>query len=119
MPLVPRGADDRSRAKAREGWGLQADRVVKQTTRVQRNKRLQEFDAWLAENNRTTLHELVEAQPLDPEEICEALIAYGKEMFFAGFPDGNFAETVTARGDHGTPPPACGGMGLSVQLGLG
>ena len=96
MPLIPRGAEDKTRARAREGWSLQADRVVKQTTRLQRDKRLSEFDVWLAENLRTTLHELVEAQPLDPEEVCEALIAYGKEMFFAGFPYGNFAETVNA-----------------------
>ena len=96
MPLAPRGPDDRSRAEARSGWGLQADRAVKQSTRNQRSKRLAEFDSWLADNLRTTLVELVDAALLDPEEICEALIAYGKEMFLAGYPYGNFAETINA-----------------------
>lgn len=69
---------------------------MKQSTRDQRQKRLREFDIWLADNLRTTLVELIDAALLDPEEVCEALITYSKDMFLAGYPYGNFAETVNA-----------------------
>ena len=50
------------------------------------------FDAWLQENLRTNLHELLDARTLDAEFVSEALVSYGKEMYNAGRSYGKFSE---------------------------
>ena len=96
MPLQPAGRDDASRAERRAGVQLQADRVLLQSTRNRREVLLGAFDAWLAENLRTNLHELLDARTLDAEFVSEALVSYGKEMYNAGRSYGKFSETINA-----------------------
>ena len=81
MPLAPFGTEERERARRRGGIQLQADRVIRQQTRNRRETLLSAFDSWLAESWRTNLHGLLESGHLDAEEISEALVAYGKEMY--------------------------------------
>lgn len=96
MPLQPAGRDDASRAERRAGVQLQADRVLLQSTRNRREVLLGAFDAWLQENLRTNLHELLDARTLDAEFVSEAHVSYGKEMYNAGRSYGKFSETINA-----------------------
>lgn len=96
MPLVPVGAGETDRAARRSGSVLQADRVILQQTRQRRDSLLSAFDTWLYENWRTTLVELVDGRTVNFEEVTEALVAYGKEMYQSGKSYGRFSETLNA-----------------------
>ena len=77
MPLAPVSADDRKRAGDCAAVRLQADRIIRQETRTNRDRLLWGFWLWLAEHFGTTLHELLFAGGLDPEFISEILVTYG------------------------------------------
>lgn len=96
MPLQPTGSGDTQRAARRAGVTLQADRVILQQTRDRRDALLTEFDVWLGEHWRTTLNELICRGSLDCEEVSEALVAYGKQMYHAGRSYSKFSETINA-----------------------
>eukprot|EP00435_Cladocopium_sp_Y103_P013662 s4315_g3.t1 len=96
MPLLPSGVGDAQRAERRAGVTLQADRVILQQTRDRRQVLLTDFDNWLSENLRVTLHEFVGRHALDCEAVAEALVAYGKDMYYAGKSFGKFSETINA-----------------------
>eukprot|EP00438_Fugacium_kawagutii_P001143 Skav218134 [mRNA] locus=scaffold759:371388:377624:- [translate_table: standard] len=95
MP-ISRGLDEQQRASRRAGTVLQADRVVTQTTRDRRDGLLSAFDNWLAQNMRITLARLLEGSSGDPEAVSEALVAYGKDMYYSGKSYGKFSETINA-----------------------
>ena len=95
MPLNPSGRDEVLRAQRRSGNQLQADRVVLQQTRDRRGSLLSAFDEWLGENLRVTLEDLLGRQ-CDPEQVAEALVSYGKDMYNAGKSYGKFSETINA-----------------------
>lgn len=78
MPLRPTGAGQADRAARRAGTVLQADKVVLQSARDNREQ------LWLAGNLRTTLWDLLERQVPDPEAVCDALVAYGKDLYRSG-----------------------------------
>ena len=96
MPLVPTGREEVARAARRSGNVLQPDRVVLQPTRNRRDVLVSAFESWLAENWRSTLHEMLDKAAFDCEEINEALIAYGKSLYEAGKSYGKFSETINA-----------------------
>eukprot|EP00438_Fugacium_kawagutii_P013361 Skav216467 [mRNA] locus=scaffold1123:2159:6532:+ [translate_table: standard] len=95
MP-ISKTLDEQQRASRRAGTVLQADRVVTQTTRDRRDGLLSAFDTWLASNMRTTLSRLLEGSSGDPEAVSEALVAYGKDMYYSGKSYGKFSETINA-----------------------
>ena len=96
MPILPTGAEDVRRAGRRAEVQLHADRVVKQQTRNYRQSLLSKFDTWLAEAMRTTLDDLLHSGQFDAEAVAEALTAYGKELYYAGRPYGQYSETINA-----------------------
>ena len=96
MPLQPSGNEDRKRAARRLGVEIHADRVVKPRTRTYRQTLLGHFDEWLVESMRVTLQELLEGRQFDAEFISEALTAYGKDLYYAGRPYGQYSETINA-----------------------
>ena len=96
MPLCPAGADETKRAQRRADAVLQADRVVKQKTRDHRETLLQAFDRWLREHLGSALDELLDQGRDNPEAVSDALVAFGKEMFYAGKSYGRFSETINA-----------------------
>ena len=96
MPITPAGTEDLKRAQRRAGVQLFPDRVVNQRTRSHRDTLLEQFDNWLAESFRTTLHELVFGRDFHAETVAEALTSYGKQMYYAGKPYGRFSETINA-----------------------
>eukprot|EP00435_Cladocopium_sp_Y103_P016191 s1218_g4.t1 len=96
MPLSVSGGGDAQRAARRAGTILQADRVILPQTRQRREQLLQQFDNWLSENWRTTLNELIGGREPNFEDICEAVIAYGKDLFHSGKSYGRFSETINA-----------------------
>lgn len=94
--LIPETAGDQDRARRRQDVVLVADRVVKQQTRNRRDLLLEDFGAWLAKFARTTLRELIDGRDVDPEQVSEYLVAYGKQLYYAGKPYGKFSETINA-----------------------
>eukprot|EP00438_Fugacium_kawagutii_P033109 Skav219660 [mRNA] locus=scaffold1257:38988:40049:+ [translate_table: standard] len=94
MPLEATGAEDQRRARRRAATELFTDRVVKQSTRNYRKGLLDVFSRWLAESYRLTLDELVSGNTYDADFICEILVNYGREMYYAGKAYGKFSETV-------------------------
>eukprot|EP00435_Cladocopium_sp_Y103_P043042 s6_g12.t1 len=94
MPILPQGTEDQRRAQRRAQVQLATDRVIRPQTRSRRDALLEEFDAWLAANAQTTLSALIEERECDPEYVSEMLVAYGKELFYAGKAYGRFSETI-------------------------
>ena len=90
------GEADADRAARRASVQLTADRAVLPRTRSSREKLLQVFEEWLIENWRVTLSDLVDVRQVDVELVSEALVAYGKSLFYAGKPYGRFSETINA-----------------------
>ena len=52
MPLAPFSADDLKRARERASVELRPERMVKQTTRTNRDRLLEVFDLWIVEHFR-------------------------------------------------------------------
>ena len=96
MPFAPSGTGETLRAQRRAGNVLQADRVILHQTRQRRDTLLHAFDVWLVENLCTTLEELVGRPFIDYEEVSEALVACGKDMYQSGKSYGRFSETINA-----------------------
>ena len=96
MPLMPAGTGEVDRAMRRAGNVLQADRVILPQTRQRRDCLLTAFDSWLAANWRTTLVELVDGRSINFEDVSEAVVAYGKDMYQSGKSYGRFSETINA-----------------------
>ena len=96
MPPVPRDRDEVERAARRATTVLEADRVVRPKTRSYRNTLLEQFEEWLVENLSLRVEDLTDSYLFEPERVSEILVAYGKEMFFAGRPFGRFSETINA-----------------------
>ena len=94
MPIGPLTADDKKRAERRADSCIQADRVVREKTRTYRENLLSAFDAWLRDTFQLCLDELLAEGMKDPEVVSEALVAYGKELFYGGRAYGRFAETI-------------------------
>lgn len=89
-----------SRAQRRSGVQLVPGRAVKPLTRSRQNVLLEEFGGWLFQESGMTLSELIDAEVPNPEMICDWLVTYGKQMYYAGKSYGRYAETingVTAR----------------------
>ena len=96
MPLHPVGSGEADRACRRAGNVLQADRVILPQTRLRRDVLLTAFDTWLAENLGTTLAELIGGRTINFEEVAEAVVSYGKDMYQSGKSYGRFSETINA-----------------------
>eukprot|EP00438_Fugacium_kawagutii_P018831 Skav221701 [mRNA] locus=scaffold1494:459337:464550:+ [translate_table: standard] len=94
MPIGPASAAENARAGRRAQVTLFADRVVRPQTRTRRDKLLEQFDAWLQENAQVTLEALLTAPKIQPEQVAEYLVEYGKQLFYGGKPYGRFAETI-------------------------
>lgn len=57
---------------------------------------LEDFDSWLVKTARTTLSQLLDGKNLDAERVSDLLVAYGKQLYYAGKPYGRFSETINA-----------------------
>lgn len=94
MPLMPVGSEEHQRAARRARVSIAADRAVRPQTRNRRDVLLGQFDDWLRPNAEVTLEELIESREIDPEQISNLLVEYGKELFYAGKSYGRFSETI-------------------------
>eukprot|EP00438_Fugacium_kawagutii_P024998 Skav224819 [mRNA] locus=scaffold613:5807:6922:+ [translate_table: standard] len=94
--LVPESTGDFDRAHRRQDVILVAGRVVKQQTRARRDVLLEDFDSWLVQFAKITLRELLDSGSLEPERVSDLLVAYGKQLYYAGKPYGRFSETINA-----------------------
>ncbi|CAE7213749.1 unnamed protein product, partial [Symbiodinium necroappetens] len=96
-PAEPRGQRDLERQTRRSASALPSGRPVLPTTRSNRARLLGLFDAWLAERG-SSLKALTSRSPLDPAAIGQALTNYGRDLYDAGRPYGDYSETVNAVG---------------------
>ena len=96
-PLEPRGQRDVDRQARRSASALPSGRPVLPRTRSNRARLLGLFDAWLAERG-SSLKALTSGSPLDPAAIGQALTNYGRDLYDAGRPYGDYSETVNAVG---------------------
>jgi len=93
--LQPRDAADRARQQQRI-FGLPTGRPVQSRTRSNRGWLSAAFSQWLEEVAGFPLAFLVERKPFDPEELCDWLVAYGRDLYNSGRPYWHYAETVNA-----------------------
>ena len=96
MPICPTGVDEQRLADRRAGNQLQADTVILQQTRNRREAVLSQFDSWLAESWQLTLQELLFGSSFSCENLCEALVAYGEDMYNAGESYRRYSGTINA-----------------------
>lgn len=95
-PLTPAGAEESEKAQRRAGVALIADRVLRPQTRTRREQLLDMFESWLLVNQRLTLEQLLNRHECDADFVSETLVAYGKELYYAGKPYGRYSETINA-----------------------
>lgn len=93
MPLDAATREERERASRRQNVRLEADRVIHQRTRSNRDILLEQFDCWLRERG-SCFSELVEGPNVDPEFVSNVLVEYGKDLYYSGKPYGRYAETI-------------------------
>lgn len=93
MPMIGAEAE---RALRRENIQLNTDRVVKESTRENRQKLLVQFETWLFAEHQISWSEMIMRKPIDPEEICHWLVLYGKELHYSGKSYTRYAETINA-----------------------
>ena len=91
-PPAPRTPADARRAESRAPLQLFADRIVRQTTRINRAKLLEDFEAWLIQAGYMTLKAILSW----PEEISGILVSYGRSLFRAGAAYYRYSETINA-----------------------
>ena len=96
MVLTATGAEELSRARRRAEVNLVPDRTVSQVTRSRRQTLLDAFEGWLRNSAGLGLADIVDAKEADPEVAADWLVAYGRELFYAGKAYGRFAETLNA-----------------------
>ena len=94
--LGPRNAADRARAERRSPLGLPAGRAVLPRTGSNRADLAAAFSQWLLDVSGTDLQSLLERKPFDAEEVAEALVRYGRDLYGSGRPYWHFAETINA-----------------------
>ncbi|OLQ15595.1 hypothetical protein AK812_SmicGene21 [Symbiodinium microadriaticum] len=95
-PPAPRTPADARRAESRAPLQLFADRIVRLTTRINRAKLLEDFEAWLIQAGYMTLKAIL-SWPLDrTEEISGILVSYGRSLFRAGAAYYRYSETINA-----------------------
>ena len=95
-PPAPRTPADARRAESRAPLQLFADRIVRPTTRINRAKLLEDFEAWLIQAGYMTLKAIL-SWPLDrTEEISGILVSYGRSLFRAGAAYYRYSETINA-----------------------
>ena len=94
MPILPTGLEEHSRAARRAPVAIAADRAVRPQTRTRREALLADFDSWLRTSVFFSLEDLVDRRDVDPEEVSNMLVEYGKELFYAGKSYGRFSETI-------------------------
>ena len=94
--MDPMTAADLKRAEYRSSAGIQPTRVARQSTLDARRNLLAEFGKWLLAFHGVQLSALLDAKPVDPEEISGYLVKYGQDMFLAGRAYGKYAETINA-----------------------
>lgn len=94
----PENLVEAERAWRRRDINLAADRVVRQQTRDNRGRLLQQFRAWLEVEQGVSWDSVFEQKPLDPEEVCKWLVQYGRELFVAGKSYSRYSETINAIG---------------------
>ena len=93
--LQPRDRRDASRAFTRQGLVLGEGRPVLERTTKNRQQLLEFFDQWL-QSCGSSLAALLEARPLDPENVASWLVAYGRQLFEAGRPYWHYSESINA-----------------------
>ena len=95
-PPAPRTPADARRAETRAPLVLFADRVVRPSTRANRAKLLEEFDAWLRQAGYASLKAML-IWPLDrTEEISATIVEYGRTLFRTGAAYYRYSETINA-----------------------
>ena len=95
-PAAPKTPADARRAETRAPLQLFADRVVRPTTRANREKLLEDFERWLLEHGRATVKTMLQ-WPLDrTEEISYILVEYGRSLFRTGAAYYRYSETINA-----------------------
>eukprot|EP00435_Cladocopium_sp_Y103_P045749 s1324_g13.t1 len=94
MPMSAAGREELQRAERRAGVNLVAGRAVLSQTRSRREVLLEQFEQWLVQNAGMTLAVLVDSRYIDPEQVSEWLVRYGKELYYAGKAYGRFSETI-------------------------
>jgi len=94
----PENLVEAERAWRRRDIQLAADRVVRQQTRDNRGRLLQQFRNWLEAEQGIAWDSVFEQKPLDPEEVCKWLVQYGRELFVAGKSYSRYSETINAIG---------------------
>eukprot|EP00438_Fugacium_kawagutii_P033672 Skav204069 [mRNA] locus=scaffold3:515457:529911:- [translate_table: standard] len=95
-PMAPESSAEAERALRRESIFLNTDRVLRETTRANRQKLLSHFESWLWSEHQVSWGEVISRKPVDPEEICGWLISYGKDLHGAGKSYSKYAETINA-----------------------
>ena len=96
VSFEPSNTAERDRAQRRAEVQLQADRVLRPQTRNRRETLLTEFEAWLISSHRITLVSLVDGREVNPEEVANFLVEYGKTLFYGGKSYGRYSETINA-----------------------
>ena len=96
MPLEPVGHEENRRADRRSSTRLVADRVLRAQTRDRREMLLNQFESWLIEHYQISITQLLDNRDADAETVSDLLVAYGKELFYAGKPYGRYSETINA-----------------------
>ncbi|CAE7344333.1 unnamed protein product, partial [Symbiodinium microadriaticum] len=107
MPVLSSLGVDSTRPRCLDRLGLTPDSGHQQKnfdstpvlprTRSNRARLLGLFDAWLADRG-SSLSFLTAGSPLDPAAIGQALTSYGRDLYEAGRPYGDYSETVNAIG---------------------
>ena len=94
MPISAQGREEFARAERRAQVTLVPGRAILPQTRNRRDVLLDHFEKWLYPIAGFGLAELVDARTVDPEEVSEWLIMYGKELFYSGKAYGRYPETI-------------------------
>ena len=114
--LRPRDRNDWRRAENRNHVELQEGRPVLAQTQGVRDKLLAAFGTWL-ESQGISLGEVLDSAAFDVEAVNLLLSRYGRQLFRAGRPYGNYAETNNAvAGKRPGLSLFAGSMGRCVQL---
>eukprot|EP00438_Fugacium_kawagutii_P026890 Skav209536 [mRNA] locus=scaffold2497:55771:60994:- [translate_table: standard] len=94
MPISAVNNEEHARATRRSEVQLVPGRTVLPQTRNRRGGLLEAFDMWLQEEAGFSLATLVDAETPNPEHVCRWLVAYGKQMYYAGKSYARYTETI-------------------------
>ena len=93
--MLPRNADDETRAARRVQTPLEAGRPVLPVTKAYRERFLEQFQTWLRSNGKS-LDGVFQLCLTQPEAVSDELVEYGKQLYLAGRPYNHFAETINS-----------------------